>query len=289
MSEKRRAPYPPPGHIIRHMRMTLELRSESELHGSMPILDDLRDAGGALRLGALATTVDVAAGTFSHEMVRPDWLATTDMKLHLCRPTTAERIETVTSTVRAGRRNILSLTVASDDVGEVARGWVTYARLPRRDDSPPVEAGSRIGQRLHYVEDPTLETEIERPMLDDYVGIRLIPDELALEVEHQPRLHNSFGSLQGGAAAVLVERLATLAAERRFGRPARATDLHIQYVGQTRAGPFRVEGTVLRVDPEAVTCEVSILDAGNDRQLLDLATVTASPIRDLSGTPHRDR
>ena len=78
--------YPPPGHIIRHLRMDLELRSEDRLHGSMPISDDVRDAGGALRTGALATFVDVAAGTFSHEMVRPDWLATTDMKLHLRRP-----------------------------------------------------------------------------------------------------------------------------------------------------------------------------------------------------------
>jgi len=230
-------------------------------------------------MGALATFVDVAAGTYSHEMVRPDWLATTDMKLHLRRPSVGDEVRAVTRTVRAGRRNILSSTVISDDDGEVARSWVTYARLPRRDDSPPVEDGSRVGQRLTYTEDPNLDSELNRPMLDDYLGIRVVPGELAIELDHTPRIHNSFGSLQGGAAAVLVERVAMVAAERRFGCPARVTDLHIQYLGQTRAGPFRVEADPIRVDGGSVTCEAAVLDAGADRALLDLATVTAVPIR----------
>ena len=270
--------YPPPGHIIRHLRMDLELRSETELHSTMPVTDDLRDSGGALRTGALATLVDVAAGTFSHEMVRPDWLATSDMKVHLLRPALSSEVRGVTSTVRAGRRNMLSATRVVDDDGEIARAWVTYTRLPRRDDNPAVEQGSRIGRRLHYVEDPSLDTERARPSLDDYLGLRLEPEALALVLDHHPRIHNSFGSLQGGAAAVLVERVAMLAAERRFGTPARVTDLHIQYLGQTRSGPFRVAGEVIRDDDGSVVCEVSVLDAGNGDQLLDLATVTAAPV-----------
>lgn len=273
-----RRAYPPPGHLIRHLRMDLELTSETELRSSIPITDDLRDDGAALRVGALATLVDVAAGTFCHEMVRPDWLATSDMKLHLIRPAVGDEVRGVTTVVRAGRRNMLSLTVVADADGEVARSWVTYTRLPRRDDSPPVEEGSRVGRRLHYVEDPSLDTELDRPMLDDYLGIRIAPEGLTLELDHHPRIHNSFGSLQGGAAAVLVERLAMVAAAHRFGRPARVTDLHIQYLGQTRAGPFRVDGEVLRADTGSVTCEIAVLDAGNDDHLLDLATVTAAPI-----------
>jgi uncharacterized protein (TIGR00369 family) len=270
--------YPPPGHIIRHLRMDLELRSETELHATMPISDDIRDAGGALRTGALATFVDVAAGTFSHEMVRPDWLATSDMKLHLVRPAFGSEVRGVTSTVRAGRRNMLSATVISDAEGEVARSWVTYTRLPRRDDNPTVEDGSRIGRRLHYVEDPSLATERDRPMFDDYLGLRIAPEGLTIELDHHPRIHNSFGSLQGGAAAALVERLAMVAAEHRFGTAARVTDLHVHYLGQTRTGPFRVDGEVLRADSESVTCEVCVLDAGNDGQLLDLGTATAIPV-----------
>lgn len=267
-------PYPPPGHIIRHLRMDLELTSDHELRGSMPILDDLRDDGGALRFGALATMVDVTAGTFSHEMVRPDWVATTDMKLHLRRPATGAEITTVTTTVRAGKRNILSATAASDEHGEFARGWVTYARLPRREDTPPVEPGSRVGRRLVYVE---ADDGVREP-LDEYIGFRVRPDELTIDLDHTPRIHNSFGSLQGGAAAVAIERVAMLAVEREFGRPGRVTDLHLHFLGQTRAGPFRVEGTVLRGDDGSVTTQVAVLDAGNGDELLDLGTATAVPI-----------
>lgn len=271
------ATYPPPAHIIRHLKMDLEVRSADELVGSMPVLDDLRDEGGALRMGALATFVDVAAGTFSHERVRPDWLATTDMKLHLLRPIVADEVRLVTTTLRAGKRSVLSRSVATDDDGEVARAWVTYLRLPRRDDSPTVPEGSRVGLRLHYVEDPDLDTERDRPRLDDYVGISVADDGVSLECPHHSRIHNSFGSLQGGAAAVLLERWVLDAAERRFGEPCRVTDLHVQYLGQTRAGPFRVEGEVLRDDPASITAEVSVLDAGNDGAVLDLATATAAP------------
>lgn len=148
MSESGRPPYPPPGHIIRHLRMDLELRSETEMHGTMPVSDDVRDAGGALKMGALATLIDVAAGTFSHEMVRPDWLATSDMKVHLRRPAMGDQVAIRTTTVRAGRRNIVSQTIVTDPDGEIARGWVTYTRLPRRDDSPPMDEASRVGRRL---------------------------------------------------------------------------------------------------------------------------------------------
>ncbi|MGF1596018.1 MAG: PaaI family thioesterase [Acidimicrobiales bacterium] len=271
--------YPPQGHLIRHLRMELHLRSEDEMHTLMPVSDDLRDDGGALRFGAMAATIDVAAGTFSHEMVRPDWLATTDMKVHLQRPTRADRVEMVTTTVRAGGRNIVSQTLVSDDEGEVARSWVTYARLPRRDDSPAIESGSRVGRRLHYVEDE----ETEREPLDDYLRIRLHPSRLALDLDHHHRIHNSFGSLQGGAAAVLIERVAMLAVERQLGLPGRVTDLHLYYLGQTREGPFRVEGTVLRRDEGSITTEVAIYDAGNGDRILDLGTATAVPIRGEPG------
>ncbi len=273
-AESRQDTYPPHGHILRHLRMELELRDDETLLGAMPILNDLRDEGGALRFGALATLIDVAAGTFSHELVRPDWLATTDLKLHSIRPAVRGPVTSVTRTVRNGRRSILSETIASDADGEVARGWVTYARLPRRDDTPHVEGSSRIGTKLVYVE----TDEPTRPTLDGYVGIERDPEHLTIHARHHPRIHNSFGSIQGGVAAILVEHVATAAGERHLGGPCRVTDLQMYYLGQTRSGPFRVDGTVLRVDERSVTVEAAVVDAGNDDLLLDLGTATAQLI-----------
>jgi uncharacterized protein (TIGR00369 family) len=278
--------YPPDGHIIRHLRLDLQSETTEELRCTMPVTDDLRDAGGALRMGALSTMVDVAAGTFSHDLVRPDWLATSDMKVHAMRPTYGDEIRSVTSTVRAGKRSVLSLTEVTDADGPVARAWVTYVRLPRRDDSPTIEEGHLTGRRLLYVEkdDPGPSASDSspaegRPMLDDYIGLTIREGELVFDLVHQPRIHNSFGSIQGGVAATLIERMGMLAAERSLGVPARVTDAHTYYLGQTREGPFRIEGTVLRSDATAVTTEVAVIDAGNER-LLDLGTVTASRITD---------
>ena len=267
--------YPPYGHIIRHLRMDLRSTSNEQLDCTMPVSDDIRDPGGAVRFGAMSTMIDVAAGTFSHDLVRPDWLATSDMKVHLIRPSFADEIRSTTTSLRAGKKLVLSLNVVEDNRGEIARSWVTYVRLPRRDDSPTVERGGLTGRRLHYIEKEDLQP---RPTLDDYIGLRIGPGELTFELEHQPQIHNSFGSIQGGVATTLVERMAALAGEQELAGPCRVTDLHIYFIGQTRAGPFRVEGTVLRKDERSVTVEVSVVDAGNDDRLLDLGTATASLI-----------
>lgn len=269
--------YPPYGHIIRHLRMDLRSTSTEQLDCTMPVSDDIRDPGGAVRFGALSTMIDVAAGTFSHDLVRPDWLATSDMKVHLTRPSFADEVMSTTTSLRAGKKLVLSLNVVEDAHGEVARSWVTYVRLPRRDDSPTVERGGLTGRRLHYVEQ---EKDLPRPPLDDYIGLRARPGELTFDLEHQPQIHNSFGSIQGGVATTLVEQMAAVAGQQVLGAPCRVTDLHIYFIGQTRAGPFRVEGNVLRRDEQSVTVEVSVVDAGNDDRLLDLGTATASLIPD---------
>ncbi len=267
--------YPPYGHILRHIELDQRFDGSGTLFTSMPAPSDLFDAGGYLRVGALAVLVDAAAGVLSHEQVRPDWLATTDMKLHCVRPTAAAGIESTTRVIRAGKRTILTESILGDEDGEVARAWVTYARLPRRDDTPEVETDHESNRRIHHLEDPEIERANGRPPLDDYIGMRFDPNELVIEVEHNPRIRNSFGSIQGGVVAALVERMSTLSAERTLGRPARALDLHVHYLEQSTTGPFRIEGNVLRVEGRAVTTQVSIIDA-SDRRLLDLATATAA-------------
>ena len=107
--------------------------------------------------------------------------------------------------------------------------------------------------------------------------MRIRPDELIIEVRHSDRIRNSFGSIQGGVAAALVERMGRLAAERTLGLPARALDLHVHYLSQSTTGPFRVDGAVLRVAGDAVTTEVTIIDAADGR-VLDIATTTARAV-----------
>lgn len=265
--------YPPYGHILRHLALDQRFQANGEMHASMPITDDLRDAGGAARFGALLTLADSAAGVLSHERVRPDWLATTDMKVHLIRPTVADEVDSVTRVVREGRRNVLSEIRIFDTDGDVAKGWVTYARLPRRDDTPSVDEDHDPGRRLHYLEDRPRP----RPVLDDYVGLEIDPAELRFDLVHNDRIRNSFGSIQGGVAAMLIERMAVHLAELTFGRPARATDVHLHFLGQGTEGPFEITGRPIRIDPAMATVEVEVIDRSSGR-LLDLGTASAVPI-----------
>lgn len=266
--------YPPYGHILRHVALDQRFRDDGQLATSMPAPADLLDPGGAVRVGALVILVDSAAGVLSHAHVRPDWLATTDMKYHSIRPTNGAQLDSVTRVVRAGRRNILSETVLTDAAGEIGRAWVTYARLPRRDDTPVVDGDHGPNRQLLYLEDPEIEQAAGRPPLDAYIGMRFHPTELIIDVEHHHRIRNSFGSIQGGVAATLMERMGTFAAERVLGRPARALDIHLHYLGQSTTGPFRVDGTVLRVEGDSVTTQVTVTDA-KDSRLLDIGTTTA--------------
>ena len=62
------------------------------------------------------------------------------------------------------------------------------------------------------------------------------------------------------------------------GVPMRCVSAEVHYLAQAKSGPFRVEGELLRVDQDAVTSRVRIIDAGNNDRLLDLATATAQAI-----------
>ena len=269
--------YPPYGHVLRHVGLDQRFQPNGDVLTSMPISDDLLDQGGAVRVGALVILVDSAAGVLSHTRVRPDWLATTDMKYHSIRPTSGEGLDSVTRIIRSGKRSILSQTILTDTGGEIGRAWVTYARLPRREDTPTVEGNDDDpNRRLHYLEDPAFERDGRLP-LDDYIGMRVRAGELTIDVSHSDRIRNSFGSIQGGVAATLVERIGTLAAEQALGVPARALDIHVHYLGQSTTGPFRADGSILRVTGDTVTTEVTIIDAADGR-VLDIATTTARAI-----------
>ena len=272
-SDGRRRSYPPPGHILRHLRLDQRLGPDGVLTATMPVSDDLRDERGSVHFGALLIMVDSAAGIFSHRRVAPDWVATSDLKAHWQRSSTADEVWSTTTMVRAGARNLVSRTEVADVDGPVAAAWVTYTRLPRRDDTPAVAEEQTGGeQRFVYVEpdDPP------RPPFAAYLGLRARADELAIDLDLAPQVRNSFDSIQGGVAATLVERVGALAGERLLPGSSHVTDVHLHFLGQAKVGPIVAVGDVVRADELSVTTEVRVVDAGNDDRLLDLGTATAT-------------
>jgi uncharacterized protein (TIGR00369 family) len=239
----------------------------------MPVLPDQLDAGGRIRMGAIAPLVDLCAGLLGARAVHPDWTATLDFKLHLDQTPADGCIHGVCRPLRVGKNMVLSENRLTDDTGRsVGIAHVTFSRLPRRKgtaQTPPPKVG---------VTDLSHPDEEARLPLDEYYEIRVEPDEAAFELDHHERIYNSFGSIQGGAMAALLERAAELSGQRELGVPCRTVDLHFSYLAPATTGPFRASAAPLRIEPGSVLSTVELLDHGNDNRQCVVGTARAVPI-----------
>src|SRR5690606_13084473 len=128
--------YPHPNSILRYSRLVHELHEDGTVSGSMPVLPDHLDAGGAMRLGALAPLVDLCAGILGARAAHPDLTATLDFKVHLVEPPRSGRAHGFAVPLRAGSTTVLSENRLQDDAGNlVGVAQVTFSRLPRRPGS----------------------------------------------------------------------------------------------------------------------------------------------------------
>ena len=265
--------YPGPRQILRYLRIVQDNREDEQVSARTPVLDDLLDAGGAMRLGAIAPMCDLISGSVTSREVAPDWVATLDFTIHLARPVTSGWAHAVCRPVRVTKNNVISSSRLHDDDGNsLGLTYVTFSRLPRRDDNPLVNTFQR------RVMDYRSDAEEPRIPLDAYLGLQFEPGDASIELDHHERIYNSFGSIQGGAMAALLERAGAYSAELALGRSARSTDLHFQYLAQARVSPFRLTTEVIRADAAGVLSLVELVDLGQDSRLAAVGTVFAVPI-----------
>ncbi len=264
--------YPGPRQILRYLRIELDNR-EHEVWAQIPALPDLLDAGGAVKMGAIAPMCDLVSGTLASAEVNPDWVATLDFKMHLSRPVRGGHVQAECRPLRVGKNTVLSESRLSDGDGkDVGLALVTFTRLPRREGQASTVAPRRgLSSYRSDEEEPRIP-------LDEYFGLRFETHANAFELDHHERIYNSFGSIQGGAMGSLLERGASYAAERALGRPARSIDLHFSYIAQARVGPFRVTAEPVRIDEDGVLCRVQLIDTGQDDRVAAVGTAFAVPI-----------
>ncbi len=269
-SVKPRGRYPHTNSILCYSRVTHDIAEDGTVAGSMPILPDNLDAGGCMRMGALAPLVDLLAGVLGARSAHPDWTATLDFTLHLATPVRSGRVHGLARPLRIGTNTVLSENRLVDDAGNtVALAHVTFSRLPRRSAAPPGPLPPRS------MVDYTKADEEPRLAPDEYYGLRFDPHEPAFELDHHERIYNSFGSIQGGAMAAMLERVANLAAERLLGGPARTVDMHFSYLSPATTGPFRVVAGPVRVEATSVLSTVELIDLGRDGRQCAVGTAMA--------------
>ncbi|MFN0090502.1 MAG: hotdog domain-containing protein [Acidimicrobiales bacterium] len=262
--------YPPPGHYLRHLRISEAAHAPGEMIGRMECTPDLAGDDGCVRLGPIAAMVDVVGAAASYDYAAPDWAATLDLSLQLAGPVTGPLVVARPALLRSGGGTMvvdLPLTDGAD--APVGRATVTYTRLPRRDDNPLAR--------------PTLPpdyppVEADRPSLWGYLGLR--ERDGGVELDRIVPVHNSIGAVNGGALATLADEAALLTARRVFGGPARTTDCMIHYLAAGRTGPLHALATPQRHDASGLVLRVEITDTGDPRgaRLVTLVTVNAQPV-----------
>lgn len=256
-----------------------------------PLTDRVRSPWGCASVGMLMTLVDVGASSPALIACRPDWTVTQDLGIHGAGWLTDGPIVVDNQLVRVGKKVIvvaadiydgqglddfdqLQAAIDKAKVSEVgggpvlaAKSLLTFVRIPRTatrgvDDYDP---SGWIGQIQHRAtRTPAAGTMYER------MGLKLFDAPSGvLELAHTPYVANSIGTINGGAQAVLIE-----AAAEAMRPGLVAIDMQLHFLSQLRAGPARTSGAVLRDAADHSVVTIEVVDAGDDDQLVALATVT---------------
>lgn len=275
--------YPPERHMLRDLAISARRCEDGSTLASAPIHPPVCNELGFLRSGVIATVIDVAGASLALTELHPDRTATLELSYQSERP---GRVGPLLASARLLRRGSLQVVVGvevSDGRGcedlaqaeSIGTGLIVFRRLPTRDDHAripgPAERGSRasLGLSGSRLDEPFL-SRAQLRVLDAAAGV--------VEIDNHDYVRNSFGTLNGGMVATLIEVAAEHAARARCGSDLVSADLAVHYVGQSGPGPLRTRTRVVRAGREHAVCRVELVDAGAGDRLLSIGTVTAARI-----------
>ncbi|MFM8238036.1 MAG: PaaI family thioesterase, partial [Actinomycetota bacterium] len=198
--------YPPARHLLRDLCLSFAPGADGHSRRVwLPVVPGIRtDAGrGLVRMGAIATLVDVLGGGLAATAAAPDWFATADLTVHLGDTREpGDRIEAHGRVLRTGRTTVVMEVDLLRAVGTgLGIATMTFAVLPRRDSNPVMPAAPADEVTTMALPDSGLDGT-----LVDAIGVRIIdaaPGSVEAPVTDWVR--NSMGALQGGAVATLAE------------------------------------------------------------------------------------
>ena len=234
--------YPPAQHMLRDLRVEFE-HGEGESRAWIPAQVYSADRAGNVRLGVLATLVDVIGGGLAALAAAPGWIATADLTVHRLRPVAADGSSMLAAhgrVLRSGRTTVViecRVATTSDVDRPAAIATMTFAVLERRDTNPVLDPnpGPPVRQTM------ALEHSKLPGRVLDVLGIASDrPGRATLTMSDY--VVNSLGSVQGGALATLAE----FAAETLNPAIASTTvELQLDYLSLAKTGPIVATATDL--------------------------------------------
>ena len=264
--------YPPQRHLLRDLDIGIEATSAEEQRAWY------RPAGeGPVAVGGLLTAADLLAGSLCLRAIAPDWMATSGLTFHVAASLDRPEIELRARLLRAGRTTV---TLAIDAVApkgpsegpSLGEGIATFARLVRRESNPSLEE-SEPGGRFSF-SDPERPPIGRGATLRQAVGCEAVDAASGVtSTAMSPYVRNSFGAMNGGVVATLVEAAATTCAE--LGT---VQDVAIHYLAQGRTGPVTTRAAVLRRDDLGASVRVEVCDGGEQDRVMAIAHVTVRAV-----------
>ncbi len=247
--------YPPMHHMLRDLRVEFE-HGDGESRAWIPAQAHTADAYGNVRLGVIATLVDVIGGGLAALAGAPGWIATADLDVHRLRPVVADgttMLEAHGRVLRAGRTTVVIECGVHAQSSLIAMASMTFAILERRDSNPTLIPSDGLPVRHSMaLEGSCLVTSL----LDALAIAAMEPGVTELNVH--PYVVNSLGAVQGGALATLVE---TAVGSLDPSGPRDTVDLSLSYLSLAKVGPIRAVATPIDGD----TARFAIIDTGTGR------------------------
>ncbi|HEY3673908.1 MAG TPA: hypothetical protein VGN51_23440 [Acidimicrobiia bacterium] len=210
-----------------------------------------------VRLGVLATLVDMVAGSPAHAIINP----TVDLRVTLLAPApTQGAIELVCHPVKSGRLLFIGETLlhTGDPSRPFARSVCTFMNKPLVTERTGIFP---VGQLGHDSYDDSLQIRETEP------GV--------YEMDNHDIVRNGAnGTVQGGAQALLAE----LAGERALDKmdldhEHHAVDLEIRFLNRVRTGPVQATAEVLAGGYEGQWVRSAIHEPSADGRIVSLTTL----------------
>jgi acyl-coenzyme A thioesterase PaaI-like protein len=222
----------------------------------------LKPGTDRVRMGVLATLVDMVAGSPAHAIINP----TIDLRVSLLdRAPASGAIELVCHPVKVGQRLFVGETLlhTGDPSRPFARSMCTFLNRPlevmREDQSKfPV---SELGSSTY----------------DEALQLReSVPGTFEMEV-HEVVRNGANGTIQGGAQALMAE----LAGERALADhdgDDEVVDLEIRYLNKVQTGPVLATGEVIPGPLDGTCVRVPIIEPAPDGRVISLTTLLCRPV-----------
>ena len=266
--------YPPPHHVLRDLQLTVEHRPDGTSSAWVPITEHVCSESGAPHAGVLATVVDAVGGGLAALAAKPDWIATSDLTLHLLPRRVAGDVEARGRVLRRGRTTVVLEAALVDTDGGPPLGVATisFAVLPRRDGNPVLDQSDRVSRMGMGVPG----SGFTEP-LADRIGLQ-VHDAAAgiVELRRDDYVRNTLGAIQGGMMTMVAEQAASHALRAACGTRVETVDLQVTFLALGKIGPVRSRTRVLAATPEFGTAHVELVDTGAGGRVTTIVRAVAA-------------